>query len=120
MKEKINLIAIKEIPLIKAGDDIPQIIFNALKLNDLALENGDILVFAQSIISKSLGRTQNLKQIEPSQKAIEIYKKIAPLVKKNSLPEKSPELIQAILDESTEVIKTEHVPEMIKIRLLSK
>ncbi len=109
MKEKINLIAIKEIPLIKAGDDIPKIIFNALKLNDLALENGDILVFAQTIISKSLGRTQNLKQIKPSQKAIEIYKKIAPLVKKNSLPEKSPELIQAILDESTEVIKTEHV-----------
>jgi len=109
MKEKINLIAIKEIPLIKAGDDIPKIIFNASKLNNLALENGDILVIAQTIISKSLGRTQNLNQIKPSQKANEIYKKIAPLVKKNYLPEKSPELIQAILDESTEVIKTEHV-----------
>ncbi len=109
MKEKINLIAIKEIPLIKAGDNIPQIIFNALKLNNLALENGDILVIAQTIISKSLGRTQNLNLIKPSQKAIEICKKIAPLAKKNALPEKSPELIQAILDESTEVIKTEHV-----------
>ena len=109
MKEKVNLIAIKEIPLIKAGDDIPKIIFNALKLSNLALENGDILVIAQTIISKSLGRTQNLNQIKPSQKAIEIYKKIAPLAKKNALPEKSPELIQAILNESTEVIKTEHV-----------
>jgi coenzyme F420-0:L-glutamate ligase/coenzyme F420-1:gamma-L-glutamate ligase len=109
MKEKINLIAIKEIPLIKAGDDIPKIIFNALKLNHLALENGDILVIAQTIISKSLGRTQNLTQFKPSQKAIEIYKRIAPLVKKNALPEKSLELIQAILDESAEVIKTEHV-----------
>lgn len=109
MKEKVNLIAIKEIPLIKTGDDIPKIIFNALKLNNLEIENGDILVLAQTIISKSLGRTQSLNQIKPSQKAIEIFKKIAPLVKEYLLPEKSPELIQAILDESMEVIKTEHV-----------
>jgi coenzyme F420-0:L-glutamate ligase/coenzyme F420-1:gamma-L-glutamate ligase len=34
---------------------------------------------------------------------------MAPLIRKNNLPDKSPELIQAILDESISVLKAEHV-----------
>jgi len=73
------------------------------------LENGDILVIAQTIISKSNGRIRNLNMIEPSEKAIEIYKKITPKAKKEEIPIKDPKLIQAILDESKEIIKAEHV-----------
>jgi coenzyme F420-0:L-glutamate ligase/coenzyme F420-1:gamma-L-glutamate ligase len=109
MNDNINLIGIEDIPLIKAGDNLPSIIFNALKRKNLTLENGDVLVIAQSIVSKSLGRMRNLENIKPSQKAIEIYKKMAPLTEKASLPIKSQELIQAILDESKQVLKAEHV-----------
>ena len=109
MNDNINLIGIEDIPLIKAGDNLPSIIFNALKHKNLTLENGDVLVIAQSIVSKSLGRMRNLKNIKPSQKAIEIYKKMATLTEKASLPIKSQELIQAILDESKQVLKAEHV-----------
>ena len=109
MNENINLIGLEGIPLIKTGDDLPSIILNALKHKNLTLENGDILVIAQTIVSKSLGRIKNLVNIKPSQKAIEIYEKMAPLARERGLPIKSPELIQAILDESKHVLKTEHV-----------
>lgn len=109
MNDNINLIGIEDIPLIKAGDNLPSIIFNALKQNNLTLEDGDVLIIAQSIISKSLGRMRNLENIKPSQKAIEIYKKMAPLTERASLPIKSQELIQAVLDESKHVLKAEHV-----------
>ena len=108
-KDEIKIIGLKEIPLIKKGDDIPKIIISALNRNGLALENGDIIVIAQTIISKSSGRTKNLNEIIPSEKAFELYYSIAPKVKTHGLPEKSPELIQAILDQSKEVIKDEHV-----------
>ena len=76
MNKKLNLIGIENIPLIKKGDDLPSIINNALNHKNMSLENGDILVIAQTIVSKSLGRTENLSNIKPSQKAIEIYEKM--------------------------------------------
>ena len=109
MNEKVNIFAIKDIPLIKTGDDLPSIILTALKYNNQTLENGDILVIAQTIVSKSLGRIQNLISIKPSQEAHKIYEKITPLARESGLPIKSPELIQAILDESSQVLKAEHV-----------
>ncbi len=109
MNENINIIGIKDIPLIKTGDDLPSIILNALKRNNLTLESGDILVIAQTIVSKSLGRILNLDNIKPSQEALKIYEKMAPLTRESGLPIKSPELIQAILDESKQVLKSEHV-----------
>ena len=109
MKEKIEIIGVEDIPLIKPGDNIPLIIFNALTKNSISLEDGDIVIIAQTIISKSLGRLRNLGDIIPSQEAIDLHEIMAPLIRKNNLPDKSPELIQAILNESKSVLKAEHV-----------
>ena len=109
MNEKINIFGLKGIPLINKGDDLPSIILTALKHNNLTLENGDVLVIAQTIVSKSLGRIKKLGDIKPSQEALRIHEKMKPLSAKSGLPIKTPELIQAILDESTQVLKTEHV-----------
>ncbi|MHA1233598.1 MAG: coenzyme F420-0:L-glutamate ligase [Promethearchaeota archaeon] len=109
MRGKIEIFGVEDIPLIKKGNDISLIIFNALTKNRISLEDGDIVIIAQTIISKSLGRLRNLKDIIPSQEAIDLYDIMAPLIKHNNLPDKSPELIQAILDESRQVLKAEHV-----------
>jgi len=109
MKEKIEIIGVEDIPLIKPGDDIPSLIFNALTKNSISLEDRDIVIIAQTIISKSLGRLRNIGDIIPSQEAIDLHDRMAPKVRKNNLPDKSPELIQAILDESRQVLKAEHV-----------
>jgi coenzyme F420-0:L-glutamate ligase/coenzyme F420-1:gamma-L-glutamate ligase len=108
-KKEIKIIGLKEVPLIKKGDKIPEIIISALDKNGLALEDGDIIVIAQTIISKSNGRTRNLNEIIPSERAIELHTLIKTKAKDHGLPEKNPELIQAILDESKQIIKNEHV-----------
>ncbi len=108
-KDEIKIIGLKEIPLIKKGDNISDIIIKALDRNRLTLQDGDIIVIAQTIISKSSGRTRNLNEIVPSEKALEIYKSIMPKTKLYGLPEKKPQLIQAILDESKQIIKSQHV-----------
>lgn len=109
MDQKIQIIGLRGIPLVKPGDDITKIILEALKIDNLTLENGDIIVIAQSIISKSIGRIKDLKEIKPSEEAYHLYEKMEPLCKDFELPIKSPELIQAILDESREILKAEHV-----------
>ena len=108
-KNGIELIGLEDIPLVKKDDDIPNIIIESLKKMGLPLLDGDIIVIAQSLISKSNGRTRNLNNITPSEKALELFKLISPKSKKQGLPLKNPRLIQLILDESREIIKAEHV-----------
>jgi len=109
MKNKIDIIGIEGIPLIKPGDDIAKTIFDVLPNNDIQLQDEDILVIAQTIISKSQGRIRNLKKITPSKRALDIYKRHLPKAKEMGIPIKEPELIQLILDESKEILKVEHV-----------
>lgn len=109
MRGKLEIFGVEDIPLISPGDDIPLIIFNALTKNSISLEDRDIVIIAQTIVSKSLGRLRNIGDIIPSQEAIDLHNIMAPLIRKNNLPDKSPELIQAILDESRQVLKAEHV-----------
>lgn len=84
------------IPEINPGDDLSCIIADALSLNEIALESGDILVIAQKIVSKSEGRLVNLTTVQPSETAREIA----------ALVEKRPELVELILQESNEVLRT--------------
>jgi coenzyme F420-0:L-glutamate ligase/coenzyme F420-1:gamma-L-glutamate ligase len=109
MNDKIELIGIKKIPLIKKGDNIAEIITQSLKVGNLTLKEGDIIVIAQSIVSKSCGYIKNLKEISPSKEAYQIYENMISKAQKYGIPKKSPELIQAIMEESKEIIKKEHV-----------
>jgi coenzyme F420-0:L-glutamate ligase/coenzyme F420-1:gamma-L-glutamate ligase len=109
MTKKIKLFGLKSISSIKKGDDIAQIIYKSCKNENLTLREGDIILIAQTIITKSIGRIKDLSEINPSQKAYEIYNKIKPLANAKNIPLKSPELIQVILDESKKILRAEHV-----------
>ncbi|MFW9771207.1 MAG: coenzyme F420-0:L-glutamate ligase [Candidatus Thorarchaeota archaeon] len=109
MNNKVELIGLKGIPLIKEGDDIAKIIVEKLTENNISLLDEDIFVIAQTIVSKSIGRTRDLKEVKPSKKAIQIYDKILPKAKEFNLPIKDPKLIQVILDESNSILRSEHV-----------
>jgi coenzyme F420-0:L-glutamate ligase / coenzyme F420-1:gamma-L-glutamate ligase len=84
------------IPMIQTGDDITGIIINGLLDGKITLQDGDILVLAQKIISKSEGRWVNLISIKPSPQAESMAKKI----------DKDPRLVEVILRESNQVIRT--------------
>ena len=88
-----RLFGIKQID---AGDDLGKILLEALMNNKIFLENGDVLVIAQKIISKAEGRMVNLTSVTPSKIAIEIA----------SIVQKRPELCELILQESNEILRT--------------
>lgn len=91
---EIRVIGIEDIPLVDEGDDVAVLILNALSKNSIELERGDILVIAETIISKAEGNKINLESLEPSLKAVEIAQKTG----------KELELVEAIIRESNEII----------------
>lgn len=108
-KNEIKIIGLKDIPLVKNGDNIPNILLEAIQLGGLSLSDGDIIVIAQSLISKSIGRIANLNDITPSKEALELHEKMTLKAEKIGLQEKDPRFIQLILNESKEIVKSEHV-----------
>ena len=91
----LTLTALQGIPLIQPGDDLAGVILAALEQTGIALQDGDILVLAQKIVSKSEGRLANLAEITPSPRALELAR----------LAEKDPRLVELILSESREVLR---------------
>ena len=92
-----SITAIKNIPEINTGDNIPKILESCLIKQKVQLQNNDILVFAQKIISKSEDRFIDLRTIQPSKNSLEIAKKV----------EKDPQLVELILQESKKIIRAE-------------
>ena len=61
------MIPVHGIPEVKEGDDVAALIANAAELED-----GDVLVVAQKIVSKAEGRVVRLAELEPSALALRI------------------------------------------------
>ena len=74
MSAEIRIIPIKGIGEISPGADLGTIIYEALRNQDITLQQHDILVVTQKIISKAEGRTIQLTDIQPSPLAQTIAK----------------------------------------------
>jgi coenzyme F420-0:L-glutamate ligase / coenzyme F420-1:gamma-L-glutamate ligase len=94
----LTLTSLQKIPLIRHGDNLADIIMQALQENRITLEDNDIFVIAQKIVSKAEGRAVNLAQVTPSASASKLAQKT----------EKDPRLVELILQESREVLRTRH------------
>ena len=68
----LSIRALEEFPLINPGDNLSSIILESIKDNDITIDDGDVIVLAQKIISKSENRYKNLSEINPSEKAIKL------------------------------------------------
>ncbi len=79
-------------------------VLDSLRAEEIALQDGDVLVLAQKIVSKSENRFVDLAAVKPSAKAQELA----------SVCDKDARLVQLILDESTEVLRC--VPGVIIVR----
>ena len=69
MVNRINIFALDGVPLVKPGDDLVEIIKNALIVSNERLQDDDIVVIAQKIISKAEGRIVSLNSVKPSPQA---------------------------------------------------
>jgi len=92
----LTLTPLQNIPLIRRDDNLADIILKALDATNLQLEDGDIFVIAQKIVSKAEGRVVNLTTVTPSQRAIELAEET----------QRDPRILELILQESNEVLRT--------------
>jgi coenzyme F420-0:L-glutamate ligase/coenzyme F420-1:gamma-L-glutamate ligase len=92
----LTLTALSGIPLVKPGDDLAGMVLHALQQENIHLQDGDVLVVAQKIVSKSEGRLVNLVQVQPSPRALALASEI----------DKDPRLVELVLRESKSVLRT--------------
>ena len=93
----IELKALEDFPYVEPGDDLAKIILKSFRINNINLDDGDVVVVAQKIISKSENRYIDLNKITPSEKAIALAKEL----------NRDSSFIQVILNESNEIVSTE-------------
>lgn len=91
----LSIIPILGIPMVKPGDDLAALLLEALSNNRLVLQEGDILVLAQKIVSKAENRLVNLNGVSPSAQAFELAAKT----------DKDPRLVELVLRESREILR---------------
>jgi coenzyme F420-0:L-glutamate ligase/coenzyme F420-1:gamma-L-glutamate ligase len=92
---RTEMIALPGIPEIKAGDDLGQLIVEAMKRIGQAWVESDVLAVAQKVVSKAEGRIRALSGILPGERAREIAAKSG----------KDPRKVQAILEESSDIVR---------------
>jgi coenzyme F420-0:L-glutamate ligase/coenzyme F420-1:gamma-L-glutamate ligase len=103
----LTLTPLPGIPLIQPGDDLPEVILQALVRAGISLVEGDILVLAQKIVSKAEGRVVDLSMVIPSPLALDLAART----------EKDPRLVEVILHESREILRTRPSTIIVEHRL---
>jgi len=93
--KQLSLIALPDIPEVRPGDRLPDIIMAGLARADTRLADGDVVVIAQKVVSKSENRYANLADVEPSPRALEMAQRIT----------KDPRIVELILRESRDVVR---------------
>ncbi|HEV8669383.1 MAG TPA: coenzyme F420-0:L-glutamate ligase [Candidatus Limnocylindria bacterium] len=66
---QLTITAVNGLPEIHPGDDLARLISDAARVQGDAIRNGDILVVAQKIVSKSEGRIVRLADVVPGERA---------------------------------------------------
>ena len=97
----LSLFALPGIPMVQPGDDLPALIADGFARAGEAVAEGDVLVVAQKIVSKSEGRYADLATVEPGAEARELAARTA----------KDPRMVELILSESRRVVR--HRPGVI-------
>lgn len=95
---KLEMFGLTEIPLVVEGDNLVELILSSLKKQKNSLKEGDIILIAETLISKVEGNYIDLKKINPSLEAKKIAEK----------SNKDPKLVESIIKESKEIIAIGH------------
>jgi len=92
MSRELRVLPIEGLPEVEEGMKLGELIAGRT-----ALEPGDIVVISQKVVSKAEGRVRQLADVEPSEKAQELAKKLG----------REAELVELALSESREVLRAE-------------
>jgi len=102
MDRELRARALRGLPEIVPGDDLAAMIAAAAP----SLADEDVVVIAHKAVSKAQGRLRRLAEIEPGKRARELA----------SAHAKDPRHVQAILDESVELVRAERGVLIVRTR----
>lgn len=88
------MIPVEGMPEVREGDRVGELIAERVELQE-----GDVVVISQKIVSKAEGRVVRLDSVTPSARARELAERLG----------KEPELVELVLSESREVLREERV-----------
>lgn len=91
----MNVTAVPDIPEIRAGDDLAEVVAERADLR-----SGDIVCVASTVVSKAEGRARDLADFPAGPHATEIATRLGEI----SGDEKDPRFAQAVLEESTDLL----------------
>jgi coenzyme F420-0:L-glutamate ligase/coenzyme F420-1:gamma-L-glutamate ligase len=94
--ESVTLTALPGMPLVRPGDDLGSLILASLSSSGIELQDGDVIVVGQKIVSKAEGRLRNLGDVIPGEAA----RRLAAETDKDS------RLVELVLAESRRVLRT--------------
>ncbi len=92
MSRELRAIPVEGLPEVREGDRVGELIAARVEL-----EAGDVVVVSQKIISKAEGQIRQLSEVEPSERARDLAKKLG----------KDAALVELILSESQEILRAE-------------
>jgi len=92
---KVQTIGVKDLPIVKKGDDLAKLICTAAEHQGTPIEDGDIIVVTHVVVSRVEGNVVNLDEVAPS----EFAKSVAQQV------EKDPALVETVLRESKSIVR---------------
>ena len=94
MSPRVELLPVEGLPEIGEGDGLGDLIADLI-----VLEQGDVVVIAQKVVSKAEGRTAVLRDVQPGERALELAAQL----------DKDPALVELILRESRRIVRSERV-----------
>jgi coenzyme F420-0:L-glutamate ligase/coenzyme F420-1:gamma-L-glutamate ligase len=98
MEGIVQVLPLRGIPRVKAGDDLVHHIMKSIKDERLALQDSDVIVVTQKVVSKSEGRIVRIDRVRPGKKAIRLADEL----------HKDPRTVQVILRESRRIVRKGH------------
>jgi len=93
--QTVKVIAVENLPLIKEGDNLGQLIVQAAEEQSTPIQEKDVIVVTHVVVSKAEGNVVNLDEVVPSPRAKEIALKTG----------KEPALVEVVLQETKEIIR---------------
>ena len=93
----IEIIGLSGMPEFNTSHNLSEMIFEAALSSAGGIQSGDVIVVTQKVVSKVEGMVRDLLDIEPTSEAEELAAKLG----------KDPRLVQLILEQSTEIVRTD-------------
>jgi coenzyme F420-0:L-glutamate ligase/coenzyme F420-1:gamma-L-glutamate ligase len=92
---RIEVLGLSGIPEVRSGDDLVELALDACARDEIAVEDRDVFVFTQKVVSKSEGRFLSLRGISPSEVALRFGERWG----------RDPKLVEVALQEAHRVVR---------------